>query len=174
MANLEYSALMALARALEGREILTPTRQNPFRIEVMSDVGLKFFPASGKPRPEYRSTIEVVLGRYGSTGSTRKSDYNDDSHNASYLLALIRHYRDENPARTTISAAKVEHDLQRTIEDSTRLTEAELADRVTQYPTTPAKISVVTTIFQRNPFVVRTVLKNANGVCQSCFNDAPF
>ncbi len=46
--------------------------------------------------------------------------------------------------------------------------------RLREAPELPVQISVVTSVFLRNPDVVAEVLFRANGICEGCRNGAPF
>lgn len=172
--KIEYSTLIELARAIEGREIHTLVRGKPFRVAIMKDVGLQFSIGSKKRRPEYRQTIEAVLARFEATGSWRKSDYNDDSHNASYLLALISHFQDASIGVHSLAEAKLASELSRSVESTATLSVDELKALATLHPAIPAKVLVASRAFLRNPYVIRLALLRANGVCEACKCAAPF
>ncbi len=68
----------------------------------------------------------------------------------------------------------VEQDFEREVEKALALSQQERRGHLTQYPKYPSKVSAVTTIFRRNPYVVAEVLIRARGICESCHARAPF
>lgn len=88
--------LIAYARSVQGIDLSTLTRPSPFRVEVVGN-SFEFVPASGKPRRESAETVSKVLAVFAKSNSWRRADYTEESFNASYLLALIKGWRDSQP-----------------------------------------------------------------------------
>ena len=89
--------LIAYTRSVQGTELSTLTRPSPFRVEVIGN-SFEFVPASGKPRRESLETVAKVLVVFAKSNSWRRADYTKESFNASYLLALIKGWRDSGRA----------------------------------------------------------------------------
>lgn len=60
------------------------------------------------------------------------------------------------------------------IESFKRLAKAEQEEFQEKANSKPEKIIVQQIVFKRNPFVVIKVLERAKGICERCFNKAPF
>lgn len=174
--SISISALLALARAVEGEPILTLQNRRLFRIAVLeNDAGLEIVPSSSnRPRREPRAQIEAILSTYGKTGSLRKADYSTISFNASYVLALIKHFTDQEFSTIALSADKIDQQFARNIREAKKLTDAELQQRLMSSPGIPQKVTVTTTAYLRNQYVVIAVLKRAKGICEACGEKAPF
>jgi hypothetical protein len=81
--------LLAFARSLEGELLETLHHARPFRVAVVGG-NLRITPGSGKPRTTTRSKIDGVLNELRASGSFQPGDYVKLTHNASYVLALVR------------------------------------------------------------------------------------
>ncbi len=83
-----YEELLALARRLGGKTLLTVTGKR-FTVGIYRD-GLVFTPAtSGYGQTDGRKAHERFLKRYNETRSLRPGDYAGVTRNASYLVALV-------------------------------------------------------------------------------------
>lgn len=76
--------------------------------------------------------------------------------------------------KTGQSSSKIEADLQRDINASTKLSRADRLERLKIAPRLPRKINVMTTVFNRNPHVIVEVRERAQGRCEACLKPAPF
>jgi hypothetical protein len=170
------SALLALARTVEDKQIITLANRRAFRVKVLNgDSGLQFTPtSSGVPRRSPAAKIREVLAHYEKTESLRLADYHDITFNSSYVLALIKHFIDQNVSGTPLSAEKVELEYAEKLREAKKLSGPDLQDRLQNSSPDAQKISVVTTAFVRNPYVATAVLKRANGKCEACGKPAPF
>lgn len=59
-------------------------------------------------------------------------------------------------------------------DDARELSDEELNNRLPQQGTVPQRITVATTVFVRNPYVVEARLRRAKGHCGECGEAAPF
>lgn len=85
--------LLTYARELRGAVLETLTRKTSFRIEVIGS-DLEFTPSTSRAaRRERQATLTKVLERFGDINSYQMSDYQDLSFNASYILALVKHWQ---------------------------------------------------------------------------------
>lgn len=64
--------------------------------------------------------------------------------------------------------------FEKEVSDSSKLTNDEIKQKMQSYPETPIRKSVMTYVFERNPYVVHQVLIRANGSCEICGKEAPF
>lgn len=84
-------AFRTLAEALDGARLKTVAQGREFSIQVSPD-GMAFTPRSTrKERVVPWSQVERVIQAYKETASYRKSDYQDFSFDASYILAILHH-----------------------------------------------------------------------------------
>ena len=84
------------------------------------------------------------------------------------MRAVVEEFERTN---TSVNLAKkFEDDVEKSLRDTGENRRKNLAHA----QKTPKEISVITTVFIRNPDVVAEVLLRANGVCERCKNDAPF
>ncbi len=65
-------------------------------------------------------------------------------------------------------------DLDLRVRSALLASEVERKRAVAQMPAVPEKMTVTTTVFKRNPFVIAQVLLRSNGRCEGCHNPAPF
>jgi len=90
--------LFAYAKTLEGATLRTLTRGAAFQVAVIGNT-LEFSPASSRqPRRESKSSVDALLRHFDKTQSWQMSDYQDVSFNASYVLTLLRGWRDNGAA----------------------------------------------------------------------------
>lgn len=76
--------------ANRGEVLMTAGRSASFRLE-MSGNGVTFTPVrSGLPRPLNNVDAQRYLNVFNRTRSLKTSDYMQNMHNASYVLAIIR------------------------------------------------------------------------------------
>jgi hypothetical protein len=79
----------AEVRRVDGERLETSARGSGFQVQL-TDGGLRYVPEStGQPRPDTWSRIEDVLARFVDSGSTQPGDYQDVTHNASYVLTIL-------------------------------------------------------------------------------------
>jgi len=64
--------------------------------------------------------------------------------------------------------------LSEQVATSAKLSKNKRRQRLAEFPAIPETIAVLTKQFKRNPHVITEVLSRANGVCETCGNDAPF
>ena len=166
-------ALIELSKTLEGRDVKTLGSRQSFRVNVLEDdAGLKFIPNStGEPRSEKLAKIRELLERYELTGSLRKTDYHSYSFNASYVLALIKHFQDIGGL---LSIERIQAEFERSVAETQQLPDEELLRRMQKSPEKPSKVQVSTTAFVRNKHVASFVLNRAKGRCEQCGIPAPF
>jgi len=147
-------AIIALAQTLEGETIATVRDRRSFQVVVRpKGGGLEFVPARTKrPRRAPPEQIDAVLAIYGKTGSLRKADYQDVSFNASYILALIKHFTDQELQTAEISADKVETQFLHKVAEASTLSQAKLAELLAGAPVMPEKIAVLATVEGRDLF----------------------
>ncbi|WP_241510319.1 HNH endonuclease [Burkholderia seminalis] len=67
---------------------------------------------------------------------------------------------------------KIDLDLQ--VRKALLATEDERKRAITQMPTVPEKMTVTTTVYRRNPYVIAQVLFRSKGECEGCHKPAPF
>ncbi len=94
-----------------------------------------------------------------------------DTQNESYLFGMAREYISRQNVQ---SKSYVESEFQKAIELARDLSSEEIKERLISSSAIPKKITVISTAFQRNPYVVLAVLERAGGVCESCKQPAPF
>jgi hypothetical protein len=86
--SLTYDELLELARAAQGRQLVTVTGRK-FTIGIYRDAPF-FTPASsGYGQADGRKPVERFIERYNQTGSLRPGDYAGVTRNASYLIGLL-------------------------------------------------------------------------------------
>ena len=168
--------IIALARSLEAEIILTVRNRRPFRVSVLpNDAGLEIVPTrTNRARREQLSAIGAVLDIYAKTGSLRKADYAHASFNASYIIALIKHFTDQQVPHSAISAEKLDSRFAQAVAEAAATSSTERRKRSSDFPALPEKVSVLTTAYIRNPYVAAEVLIRANGLCEMCGSPAPF
>jgi len=89
----DAQTLFAYAKTQEGATLHTLTRGAAFQVVVIGNM-LEFSPASSRqPRRESKSAVETLLRHFNKTQSWQMSDYQDVSFNASYVLTLLRGWR---------------------------------------------------------------------------------
>jgi hypothetical protein len=90
MPQISYSQLLEFALKCDGKTLQTVTGKE-FKVGVYRDCPY-FTPAStGHGRSDGKKAAEAFLARFNETGSTKTSDYQDVTRNASYFLALIEY-----------------------------------------------------------------------------------
>ncbi|MCM1566078.1 MAG: hypothetical protein NC238_09065 [Dehalobacter sp.] len=93
---IDYYAFIEFIRGLKGQTIYTMAKEKPFTVDVISN-GLIYTPFSTMiPRTHSKNFIERVLERFETTKSLRPADYHDITVNASYNLALLKMYLNQN------------------------------------------------------------------------------
>ena len=86
---------MRFVKTLDGQALKTVAREKEFDVSVVRG-GLEYTPRStGKARFQEDRFIERVAERFADLRSFQPGDYHDITMNASYVVALIRHYLDE-------------------------------------------------------------------------------
>lgn len=80
--------LYDFARLNLGSTMTTLHESRPFQF-VVDGERLRFVPSSGKPRTVDSDNVDVLLKKLELTRSLKPSEYQGDSHNASYLLPLV-------------------------------------------------------------------------------------
>ena len=91
-----FESLMAFTRGVEGVSLQTLRRKRPFKVAVVGS-SLEFTPDSSlTPRRENHAQIMTVLVQFEKTRSFQMSDYAESSFNASYVLALIKHWQNHH------------------------------------------------------------------------------
>lgn len=93
--------------------------------------------------------------------------------NYSYVFPLDNVVQSENEIEV-VKAQDLSVELQDGIEDSKNLTTKARKIRLKSAASTPEKVIVHTVGYRRNPDVVVEVLARANGLCEECYNPAPF
>ena len=79
------------------------------------------------------------------------------------------------PSSPSVSLAPdAQHNFEVLVAASRNLSSSERRKLLAVAGKKPTQISVITTIFQRNPHVVAEVLHRAKGVCEECNEPAPF
>lgn len=81
--------LLAFARTLEGKSLVTLHRRKPFKVAVIGGK-LEITPSTGKPRITDRNHIEALLTTLKKTGSFQPGKYVDVTFNASYILSIVK------------------------------------------------------------------------------------
>ena len=78
------------ARRLRGTRLQTGARGRGFAVHL-SEEGPAYVPeSSGEPRDDTWDRISKVLDRFNESGSTSPGDYQDITHHASYVLAMLK------------------------------------------------------------------------------------
>ncbi len=80
---------------------------------------------------------------------------------------------EKNP-KDLIDETEFQREQEKTIEKARRLSDAELERKILKAPETPAKVPVVTTQYNRDPYISELVKRKAKGICQDCRQPAPF
>ncbi|NUY03544.1 hypothetical protein G5S42_28405 [Paraburkholderia sp. JPY169] len=70
------------------------------------------------------------------------------------------------------NAEAIDLDLQ--VRNALLATEDERNRAITQMPTIPEKMTVTTTVYRRNPYIIAQVLFRSKGRCEGCHKLAPF
>jgi hypothetical protein len=84
--------LILYLKSLSGQYVLTQFKRKSFLVETASN-GFFFTPQStGKTRFHDLDTLRRIVEIYNNTGSLHPKDYFDITMNASYTLALIKRY----------------------------------------------------------------------------------
>ena len=83
-----YDELIAKAGKAEGVILYTVTGK-PFRVGIYMDCPFFIPMSTGLGRSDGRKAAERFLERWNETGSTRSTEYQDITRNASYFLALM-------------------------------------------------------------------------------------
>jgi hypothetical protein len=77
---------------LQGQQVSTLSGRASFRVTVSED-GFTYFPKSSeKPRFHANKHLDRILDLHRERGSLSPQDYNKDTMNASYILALIGNF----------------------------------------------------------------------------------
>jgi hypothetical protein len=96
-------SLFRFASTMRSQTLHTEKRGAAFSVDVHFDK-LLFTPEStGKTRPERRSNLVSVREQFNRSQSLNPGDYQKQTRNASYILALIAEFiadQDENRARS--------------------------------------------------------------------------
>jgi hypothetical protein len=91
--NITLQDLRGFAESINNEQLETLTRHKRFTFSL-DHRGFHYIPeSSGKPRIQENRYIERVLERFNQIWSMSPKDYQDISKNASYLLAVIKKYR---------------------------------------------------------------------------------
>lgn len=92
--RIELAQLKAFARTLEGRTLETHAQRRPFTVQVLPRA-LVFTPLStGNPRPVSDEQAAQFLDLFAERGAFEPVTCQREARNASYLLTLIRMYRE--------------------------------------------------------------------------------
>ncbi|MCJ7629480.1 MAG: hypothetical protein MUO50_13975, partial [Longimicrobiales bacterium] len=76
---------------LDGVRLETGAERRGFIVTVRTD-GVEYIPeSSGIPRPDTWDRIGSVIDRFNETWSNQPRDYQDLTHHASYVLAILAH-----------------------------------------------------------------------------------
>ena len=142
-------------------------------LSVASPEYRRFDSERGKPTRECRkfllrrlSSIATGLPVHGWERRTRTPvQRNTDSFFAAVEVGEVN---------TDLNEEAVEASFRNQIEASLRSNPAERQFRLAQAADTPARVTVKSFAYVRNPDVVAEVLSQANGACQRCRNPAPF
>lgn len=94
-----------------------------------------------------------------------------DTQNESYLYGMAREYMHRQNMH---SKAYVEDEFERSIEEARSLSKSERKKRLKFSSKIPRQITIISSAYQRNQYVVLEVLERANGICESCKSPAPF
>jgi hypothetical protein len=89
-----YEELLKLVRRYEGATLETVTGKR-FRVGIYMDTPFFRPESSGLGQSDGRKAVNAFLDRYNKTASLKPSDYSDVSRNASYLIGLLIHARDD-------------------------------------------------------------------------------
>lgn len=73
-----------------------------------------------------------------------------------------------------ITEQEYNNEIRRKIRNANELTSAERKKEMEKYNKYPESVTVISTGYKRNPYVVAEVLDRANGVCEDCGSPAPF
>ncbi|NGP89365.1 HNH endonuclease [Fodinibius halophilus] len=74
----------------------------------------------------------------------------------------------------TSTEENLEEELEKGIEESSKLSDEARQERLSQASKKPEQIQVLSKGYRRNPDVIVEVLKRADGECERCEDDAPF
>lgn len=88
--------LIAYARTVQGKPLVTLHRQKAFQVAVIGST-LEITPGTGTPRVTDRRHIGDLLSRLKETGSFQPGRYVDVTFNASYVLALVKQWQASRP-----------------------------------------------------------------------------
>lgn len=87
------------------------------------------------------------------------------------LVALCDEFEGElGPA----TVEQEHHAFEAAVEASQQLSSKERQEALSKWPMKPKSRAVLTTVYDRNPHVVVTILARASGTCESCGAPAPF
>jgi hypothetical protein len=75
---------------------------------------------------------------------------------------------------TLVTLEEIQQTLEKGIENSKGLDDSERAARLKNATGIATKVEARTTVYKRNPDVIVQVLKDAQGKCGNCLDDAPF
>ena len=79
-----------------------------------------------------------------------------------------------NNDKTILSELEYQHQLEESINNGKKISKVARKLEVSKFPEIPEKITIQSTGFKRNQFVVIETLERANGVCDLCKKNAPF
>lgn len=88
------------------------------------------------------------------------------------LRGVCNKYRQNLQA--VVNTHELESQFQQQVANSIKLQPEVRLQRLAKAITKPKQLEVTTTVFMRNPDVVAQVLLRANGICEACFQPAPF
>jgi len=90
--RIETNDFLVFVKTLAGQKLHTLVRKSEFQVRVDGD-DLIFTPLSTKkPRLHNHAYIKSALEQFNRTGSLKPGDYSGKTANASYVLALMAHY----------------------------------------------------------------------------------
>jgi hypothetical protein len=89
MTAMSLSQFRTAVSGFQGHSFVTLAREQPFVLQIEPDA-LAFAIATGKVRRESWNQVERVLERFAQTESFQPSKYVDVTHNASYVLKVLK------------------------------------------------------------------------------------
>jgi 5-methylcytosine-specific restriction protein A len=152
-----------------------------FRLTEFLDNRVRIQPTASPTASRLRfDKLSVVIDAFdeidparieGSVGEVLSLNGLTDTQNESYLYGMAREYIRRS---TVLSAVAVAEEFDKEVELAKKLTPAERKDRLERSAVKAKKITVVSTTYLRNPYVVVEVLERARGICEGCQSAAPF
>ncbi|MEK5142612.1 NUDIX domain-containing protein [Paenibacillus sp. FSL M7-0134] len=76
--------------------------------------------------------------------------------------------------QSSVTTKEYLHEVDKQVKKAKRSTDQDRKARLNNAPKKPESVPVITTAYKRNPDVIVEVLKRANGICEICYQPAPF